>query len=80
MKADCYQAKKSPQPDEMMFVLVPHGKSVDALPDELKQAAGDFTFDKTVEINPAEKMDCFDAGEAAQNFVKKGYHLIFMKQ
>jgi len=80
MKADCYQAKKSPQPGEMIFVLVPHGKGVDALPGELKQAAGGFTFDKTVEINPADKMACFDVDAAGKNLAESGYHLISMKR
>ena len=80
MKSDCYKAKNSPRPDELLFVLVPHGNSFETLPDNIKQAAGGFTFDKTIEINPAEQMDCFDAGEAGKNLIDQGYHLIIMKQ
>ncbi len=79
MKVDIYRAKKSPGPNENIYIFIPEGFNIENLPDEIKEKVGDLDLEKKRDIKPGEKRIALNTDEAIKNIIEKGYHVQISK-
>ena len=75
MKVDIYRAKKSPSPNENIYIFVPDGFNIENLPREITQEAGGLDLEKKLDIKSGEKRIALNTDEAIKNINEKGYHV-----
>ncbi len=75
MEIDIYKVKKSLEPGERKYILVPKGYDIAQLPKELIEDLGDLEHKRTISINAGEKRIALDTDEAIKNIESKGYHI-----
>ena len=75
MEVDIYKATSLSSATEKVHIFVPSGSSVEELPDDLKERAGELVFEKQLEINPGDQRIALDADEAIRNIDDQGFHV-----
>lgn len=62
--------------ERIFSIVVPSGKSIDSLPEDIKQIAGEvFILREKLKISPGEMRVALDTDEAIKNIEKHGFYI-----
>lgn len=75
MKVDIYKIRKTTDPAERRYLLIPSGADLTTLPQELRTDMGELEYERTIDILPGEKRIALEADEAIKNITSMGYHI-----
>jgi hypothetical protein len=75
MKVDIYKVRRTADPAERRFLFVPVGTDIETLPPERRGDLGDLEIEKTIDIEPGDKLIALNADEAIRNIEMSGYYV-----